>query len=217
MADDIDFVDGWTVTADEFELVEGKWGHTRLGFLLMLKFFEAEARFPGSVDDFDVRVVGFVAGQVGVSAGLVERYSWSGRTNVYHRAEIRGFLGFSEFSNADAGPLQEWLTAGVAMVERSHDRFRSALEQRCRELRIELPSMSRMDRIVRSALVQSERQLMSQVAESLSRDTCAVLESLVERGGLFALQPTPEESNSVSYRWYEKILTERRLNVTLNP
>ena len=36
----------WTLDEGEFELVGNKSGATRLGFSLMLKFFELEARFP---------------------------------------------------------------------------------------------------------------------------------------------------------------------------
>ena len=41
-----ELIECWTLDEGEFELVGNKSGATRLGFSLMLKFFELEARFP---------------------------------------------------------------------------------------------------------------------------------------------------------------------------
>ncbi len=41
-----DLIAAWTVLDGDWELVGNKNGATRLGFALMLKFFEQEARFP---------------------------------------------------------------------------------------------------------------------------------------------------------------------------
>ena len=39
-------VEAWTLVDDDWELVANKTDATRLGFCLLLKFFELEARFP---------------------------------------------------------------------------------------------------------------------------------------------------------------------------
>ncbi|MFF7987438.1 DUF4158 domain-containing protein [Streptomyces sp. NPDC007901] len=49
--------------------------------------------------------VEFVARQVQVPASELDAYEWSGRTVEYHRAQIRGHLGFRECSVADADKL----------------------------------------------------------------------------------------------------------------
>ncbi|MBT2505880.1 hypothetical protein J7I98_08195 [Streptomyces sp. ISL-98] len=41
-----DVVACWTLVDGDWDLVANKSGPTRLGFCLMLKFFEIEARFP---------------------------------------------------------------------------------------------------------------------------------------------------------------------------
>ena len=43
-----DLIECWTLDEEEFALPANKTGATRLGFALMLKFFELEARFPGA-------------------------------------------------------------------------------------------------------------------------------------------------------------------------
>src|SRR6478752_3221296 len=94
-----------------------KRGATRLGFALMLKFFEIEARFPRHAGEYPPAAVVYMARQVGVDpAGLVD-YEWVGRTVEYHRAQIRRFLGFRRFGEDDEAKLAGWLADEVAPVE----------------------------------------------------------------------------------------------------
>jgi len=41
-----DLVAAWTLVEPDWDLVANKTGHSRLGFALLLKIFELEARFP---------------------------------------------------------------------------------------------------------------------------------------------------------------------------
>ena len=59
---------GWTLVTADWELIGNKTGATRLGFALVLKFFEHEARFPSGPSEFGDLVVAFVARQVRVEA-----------------------------------------------------------------------------------------------------------------------------------------------------
>jgi hypothetical protein len=45
-----DLIECWTLDEAEFELLANKTGATRLGFALLLQFFELEARFPRRED-----------------------------------------------------------------------------------------------------------------------------------------------------------------------
>ena len=45
-----DLIECWTLDEAEFELLANKTGATRLGFALLLKFFELEAQFPRRED-----------------------------------------------------------------------------------------------------------------------------------------------------------------------
>ncbi len=85
-----------------------KSGATRLGFALMLKFFELEGRFPRR-EDVPKAAVDYVAGQVKVDAAQFAEYRWSGSTIEYHRAQIRRFHGFREPTVADEDKLTFWL------------------------------------------------------------------------------------------------------------
>jgi hypothetical protein len=39
-------IECWTLVDDDWELIAKKCGRTRLGFAVVLKFFELEGRFP---------------------------------------------------------------------------------------------------------------------------------------------------------------------------
>lgn len=79
----------WTLLEHDWRLVANKRGATRLGFALLVKFFECEARFPQGADELPMAVIGYMAEQVGVPADAMAEYEWSGRTFEYHRAQVR--------------------------------------------------------------------------------------------------------------------------------
>ncbi len=122
---------------------------TRLGFALLLKFFEIEARFPRCAEEIPPQAVGYVAEQVGVDAEEFGRYSWRSCSIEYHRAQIRTAFGFREFFPGNEDKLAGWLAVEVCPVELREDRLRQAVLVRCRADGIEPPG--RLDRIIGSA------------------------------------------------------------------
>jgi hypothetical protein len=59
-----DLIACWTLLDGDRPLVGNKRGRTRLGFALMLKFFELEARFPHHSGEIPPAAVDYVASQV---------------------------------------------------------------------------------------------------------------------------------------------------------
>ncbi|MFB9820229.1 DUF4158 domain-containing protein [Arthrobacter ramosus] len=84
-------IEEWTLVGRDFELLGQKPGSTRLGFALLLKFLENEARFPNGADEFDRVAVDYVSEQVGVHAQDFVSYAWTGRTVERRRCGL--FLG----------------------------------------------------------------------------------------------------------------------------
>jgi pimeloyl-ACP methyl ester carboxylesterase len=64
----------WTLIDTDWELVANKAGATRLGFALLLKFFELEARFPRDRGELPQAAVDYVAEQVGVAPAALAGY-----------------------------------------------------------------------------------------------------------------------------------------------
>jgi hypothetical protein len=142
----------WTLLPAEAILVGSKRGPARLGFAVLLKCFQREGRFPQRPQDVPPTVVAHLAAQVGIPPEHWSAYDWDGRTIIYHRAEIRTFLGFREATIADQEALGTWLEAQVLPTTVRPDAILAAAYERLRDLRIELPTPDRLARLVRSAL-----------------------------------------------------------------
>jgi hypothetical protein len=168
----------WTLVESDWDLVANKAGATRLGFAVMLKFFELEARFPRHAGEVPKVAVDYIAEQVGVDAGLFSRYAWSGRTIEYHRAQVRAAMGFREPTVEDEDRLAAWLADEVCPVELSEDRLREAVVARCRAEHIEPPRSSRVERVLGNAKTTSERQFTATIAGRVSESSAARLEQL---------------------------------------
>jgi Domain of unknown function (DUF4158) len=172
-----ELVASWTLVEGDWALVANKTGHSRLGFALLLKFFELEARFPRHAAELPPTAVDYVAAQVKVDADRLAKYAWSGRTIEYHRAQIRDALGFREATRADEEALTAWLGGEVAPVEVSEDRLRDALLARCRAERIE--PRGRIDRILGDARSAASDRFCAITVARLGDDTANRLEQLV--------------------------------------
>jgi hypothetical protein len=94
-------------------LIGGKYGATKLGFCLLLKYFEIEGRFPRRAADIPPAAVEFVAARVKVDPAEFADYDWSGRSIKNHRARIRAALGFREASSGDQA-------SGTSICSASH-------------------------------------------------------------------------------------------------
>jgi len=168
--DEDELIQRWTIVGDELAQVAGKRGATRLGFALLLKFYEQRGRFPRGRSEFPDEAIAYVGRQVGVQAGELGPYELDSRTVEYHRAQIRSFLGFRECTVGDAEKLTAFLVEGICQQERRAGRVREALLRCCRADGIEQPSAGRVARIVSSALRQAENALITKVLSRIEPD-----------------------------------------------
>jgi hypothetical protein len=104
-----DLIEVWTLLEEDQERLRNKSGANRLGFALLLKFFEVEARFPENAEEIPAPAVAYVAQQVKVPVEEWAAYDWAGRAIKRHRVEIRGAFGFRECTEEDQAQLAEWL------------------------------------------------------------------------------------------------------------
>ena len=171
--------EAWQIWPAEQHMIEKKWGATRLGFALLLKFFQIEGRFPSGLSEIPVQSVRFVAEQVGVAVAALVEYPWEGRVLKYHRAQIREWCGFREGRAADLQGLKRWLVDDVIPEEQRLERLREAFLQRCREMQIEPPAQEKTWRFLKSALQEHETAFCEGVLRSLSPKTVARLDALL--------------------------------------
>ncbi|MGI8412259.1 MAG: Tn3 family transposase [Solirubrobacteraceae bacterium] len=169
----------WTVLPADLELLGNKTGATRLGYALLLKYFQAEGRFPQAKADLPPAAIVHVAQQLDLPPEHYLQYDWDGRTIKYHRTQIRDALGFREATVADADDLAAWLCQAVLPHEHRPEQLQAAVYARCRACRIEPPADGRVDRVVHSALHTYEDALFRMVLERLGTEGLARIDALL--------------------------------------
>ena len=178
-----ELVEHFTLLPEESILLNNLSGSNRLGFALLLKFFQIEARFPLTKQEIPKLVVSYIAKQVDVSPRAVKEYSLSGRTIERHRSQIRQFFGFRETTVEDAFELMKWLQEKVLAYERQESHLEAAAYQRLRSLKLEPPSPDRIERLIRSAVRTCEETFCSTIFEQLSSQTLIKLDALLRTDG----------------------------------
>jgi hypothetical protein len=166
-----ELVECWTLLPNELELLVHKKPQNRLIFALLLKFFELEARFPESDHEIPSVVVKYITQQLKISPSIYHECNWQGRSIIYYRKKIREFFGFREASKEDALQLTDWLTEQALIYELKYEQLKSAAISRLRELKIEPPTQSRLERITRSALSSFESNFFQRTVAQLSSKT----------------------------------------------
>ncbi|MFH8628023.1 Tn3 family transposase [Streptomyces vietnamensis] len=169
----------WTLVDGDWDLVANKSGATRLGFSLLLKFFELEGRFPDVLEEVPSAAVEYVADLVKVPATGFSKYTLVGRTAEYHRKQIREALGFRPSTVADEKALAEWLAVEVCPAELVEDRQREALLAECRARKIEPPGRTRVEKVLVAARGKWEKTFCARTIGSLGEAGTVRLLSLV--------------------------------------
>ncbi|MGW2586639.1 Tn3 family transposase [Streptomyces virginiae] len=177
-----DLIEVWTLLEDDTKKLRNKSGANRLGFAMLLKFFEVEARFPESDKEVPTAAVAYVAQQVKVAAEEWAAYDWQGRAATRHRAEIREAFGFRESTEQDQENLAEWLSAELCGVEMSWDRLAEAVVARCRNDHIEPPAPAKVRRLVAKATRDFGAKFCRRTVDRLSHATRSRLEDLLDPG-----------------------------------
>jgi Domain of unknown function (DUF4158) len=124
-----ELIGAWTLVEGDWKLIANKTGVTRLGFAVMLKFYEIEGRFPAYPEEVPRTAVDYIASLVKVDPALFAKYSWRGRTIEYHRAQIRKAYGTRPPTEADEDRWARWLAGEMCPTETSRDRLAAALRQ----------------------------------------------------------------------------------------
>lgn len=82
----------------ERKLIGNKTGASRLGFTVLLKYFQHEARFPTKRSDIPRPVVEYIAKQLELSPDLFDQYRWGAEKGITPTIESK-FETSSVFRN----------------------------------------------------------------------------------------------------------------------
>jgi hypothetical protein len=183
-------IESWTLGEADQELIGAKHGATKLGFCLLLKYFEIEGRFPRWATDIPPAAVDFVAAQLKVAPGEFADYDWSGRSIKNHRGQIGDALGFREATRGDQDKLTVWLAEQVCPSELNTDRQREALLARCRVEKVEPPTRLICDRMIASANRGADERFCLSTVARLSPEVMVALEALIAEDPRDEEEPT---------------------------
>ena len=137
-----ELIEHWTLLPDEIKLLGYKTGATRLGFAIILKYFQLFFHFPVQKPDIPNIIVTHIASQVNVSPQDYQKYDWQSRMAMYHRIQIREFLGFRKATVSDARALVKWLLEKVLATEVNLEHLKEIVKEQFLELKIEPPITS---------------------------------------------------------------------------
>ncbi|WP_411726625.1 DUF4158 domain-containing protein [Methyloglobulus sp.] len=169
----------WHLAAEESGLLYKKTPQGRLGFVVLLKYFQNEGYFPEHCRQIPEAVLGYLAYQTGVSGDNLNQYEFTGRTGTRDRAEIRSFLGIRR-ANGKGRP--EFAKVILAEMLPSDPTFNSLLDFAIhwfKNRRIEPPSSVRLERLIRSATYTFEAELFNRITKGLNPNTKALLGGLL--------------------------------------
>ena len=100
-------IDCCTLGDVDRELIANKYGSTLLGFALILKFFEIEARFPRYAGEIPPAAVDFVARQVKVDPAELAGYDFTGRSIKEHRLGVCVYSQLKTCSSSEVAAMME--------------------------------------------------------------------------------------------------------------
>ncbi|MBY0155386.1 Tn3 family transposase [Cytobacillus firmus] len=188
-----ELIDHFTLMPDELKLIQTKRGDTKLGFAVLFKFFQYEARFPYHKNEIPKSLIHYLAKQLFLNPDVFEQYDWTGRTISYHRTEIRNYFGFREVEKQDIDEMVDWLCKSVLYHNHELNFVEDQVYKRFRELGIEPPALDRMERLIHSAVNSYEQRFFNATYNKLSKPTLAKLDSLIE--SIADMEDTTEENS----------------------
>jgi hypothetical protein len=175
-----ELIEYFTFLPNELSLIGNKTSGNRLGFSVLFKFFQYEARFPRNKSEIPKEIILFISKQLNLNPSLFDKYDWTGRVIKYHRAQIRDFFKFREATAKDIDNVTEWLCKHVFYHNADIDNLKQEAYNKFRELNIESPTPDRMNRITKSAIFTYENQFFQETFNKLSKDTLIKMDTLIK-------------------------------------
>jgi hypothetical protein len=174
-----ELIEHFTFLPNELSLLRNKTGKTRIGFAVVFKFFQYEARFPYTKNEIPKIIVKYISKQVKVENYLFESYDINSRTFFNHKDQIRNFFGFRESTIEDSKLVTKCLSKLVFYHEADIENLKEETYKKYRELKLEPPSSDRIDRITRSAVHIYENQFFQQTYQILSHKSISKMDNLI--------------------------------------
>lgn len=169
----------WLLNGDEHDLIPGRTARNRLGFALLLKFFQLEGRFPNDHAEFSPVVVSFVAQQLRVAPRVFSEFGMDSRATFDFRIRIREHIGFRAPTEHDADDLALWLQQKLLPDDPGFEHLLLQAKSWYRDHQIELPAEGTLDRTIRGALSRFEEGFCVKVSTQLTDKAKEAIDDLI--------------------------------------
>ncbi|MGV8949365.1 MAG: Tn3 family transposase [Candidatus Paracaedibacter sp.] len=197
--------DYWTLRPDELDLLENKTKGNKLGFALILKYFQVTASFPKEISEIPKNIVLHMANQINIKREVAKSYNWNQKVSNVYRRQIRDYLGFRRFEKGDICKIKSWL---IEMVlpdgNQSIAYLRDKIDKYLNDNKIEPFSVERSERYIFSSLNTFEKNLFQNITSLLTKNHKKSLLDLIE----------PQEKQSSEF-YYLRHLKQDAGNVSL--
>ena len=169
----------FTLLPAEQELLANKTGVNRLGFVVLLKYFQWEGRFPEHVQDVPRAIVDHLGHTLFIPAERFRQYDLEGRNTRYHKEQIRQWTGFRVSTIADADAMTSWLCTHTRVDDATPTRLTGRALERYKALRIEPPTAGRLERITHAAQRTLEARFFTTLSEALKPETRQMIDTML--------------------------------------
>lgn len=170
----------WFLSLAERDLFSRKTKHGRLGFAILLKFFQSQGHFPEHRHAVPDAVVCYLANQIDVAVESLDRYDWAGRTGKRDRTEVLAFLGIRRHDQKDKDELAVWLQTEILPDDPSLEHLWELARDWFSVRRIEPPGSSRLERFLHTTAHNFETGLFLRIATRLSPQAKASIDALLD-------------------------------------
>jgi len=165
---------------DLHEVFQCRRDYNRLGFAYQIGFVRLKNFFPEQshlevIDD----LLQFIATQTGIDPSEIHRYTSRQPTISEHQNTIRHYLGYKEFSDADIGPIKQYIFDQSCRLEHT-GALRLVLEHYLREHNILQPADYILQRIIGEQKRLAQQHIYETIINLLSLETQKKLDVLLE-------------------------------------
>ncbi len=170
----------FNLSNDELALASSKNTHkNRLGFAILLKYFQLESRYPKHIKYVDPLMLHCLANQLDVSASCIENFDWEGRSTKRFRQEIRRFLGYKKVSLQGVGQFKTWLIDNVFPMGIKKTQQMEHAYHYFQQKQLEPFTSKELTRHLQSAHQSFEEKLFDSIYHPLSLGTQKIMDTLL--------------------------------------
>lgn len=172
----------------------------KLGFAVLLKYFQLESHYPKEVKFVDPMMLSSLASQLSIPASALKHFNFEGRSTERFRQEIRTYTGYRLATLNDVTELQAWLTKEVfPYVVKLTEQMEYAYTY-FSERKIEPFTSGELERYVRSAHRKFEQELFCSIENALSDNTKEMMDKLLSEEDLEDNDEESQPGEEIKFR-----------------